>query len=240
MTKTIIIVPCYNEAERLDLESFRPLFETDGIELLFVDDGSKDDTLSVLSEFADANEKISVLPLSPNGGKGEAVRQGMLEAVKRAPDWIGFIDADMATPADQVIRLTWRCSEEDFDVVIGSRIAYHGSEIDRRFSRHYLGRVFATAASLTLGERVYDTQCGAKFFRNNEVLKNVLAERFHSRWAFDVELLGRLLADGASVLEVPLRRWVDVPGSKIGFKSMVKAGLDLVQIRMQLRKRRGR
>ncbi len=238
MKNTTIIVPCYNEAERLDIALFQELLDTDGISLLFVDDGSRDDTLTILQGFADSNSKVSVLPLSPNVGKGEAVRQGMLEALKRKPNWIGFIDADMATPSDQVLRLTWRCETEDFDVIIGSRIAYLGSEIHRKLSRHLLGRVFASAASLTLSQRIYDTQCGAKFFRCTDVFKNVVSEPFHSRWAFDVELLGRLLTDGAEILEVPLRRWVDVPGSKIGFKSMLKAGVDLVQIRRQLGKRR--
>ncbi len=235
---TCIVVPCYNEAQRLSQDEFRVLLEAEDISLLFVDDGSTDNTLEVLEAFAEESEKISVLGLSPNRGKAEAVRRGLVAALEGNVDHVGFIDADMATPVEEVIRLAQRAGGEAADVIIGSRISYLGTDIDRSMKRHLLGRVFATAASLALDAKVYDTQCGAKFFRNSDVVRGALAEPFHSRWAFDVELLGRLLDDGAHILEVPLRRWVDVPGSKIGFKSMLKAGLDLAQIRTHLAKRR--
>ncbi len=238
METTIVVIPCYNEAERLDLEEFRALLEEPGLSLLFVDDGSRDATLDMLQEFAASTDNVDVLPLTPNRGKAEAVRQGLLRALEGEARVVGFIDADMATPGEEVVRLTHRAHAEGADAIIGSRIAYMGTDIDRSMGRHLLGRVFATAASLALDAKVYDTQCGAKFFRASELLSRVVAEPFHSRWAFDVELLGRLLAEEAEIIEVPLRQWVDVPGSKIGFKSMVKAGLDLVQIRSHLAKRR--
>ncbi len=193
----------------------------------------------MLEAIAKDTPKVSVLALSPNGGKAEAVRQGLLAGLASGADIVGFIDADMATPAEEAIRLAERTHSGRADVVIGSRISYLGTEIDRSLTRHLLGRVFATAASLTLDAKVYDTQCGAKFFRNSEKVANALSEPFHSRWAFDVELLGRLLIDGALILEEPLRRWGDVPGSKIDFKNMVKAGLDLAKIRSHLARRKG-
>lgn len=235
---TSLVIPCYNEAARLEPEEFRVLLAHPGVSLIFVDDGSTDTTLEVLETFSSESESISVLPLSPNRGKAEAVRLGLLAAMEGESELVGFIDADMATPVDEVIRLIATAHSEAADVVIGSRISYLGTDIDRSLSRHLLGRVFATAASLALDAKVYDTQCGAKFFRRSQVIAGAIAEPFHSRWAFDVELLGRLLADGAEVLEVPLRRWIDVPGSKIGIKSMIKAGLDLAQIRSHLAKRR--
>lgn len=238
METTIIVIPCYNEAERLDFETFQVLLAEPGISLLFVDDGSSDATLDVLNAFSQSTENVQVLQLSPNRGKAEAVRQGLLEALEKNPAMVGFIDADMATPAEEVLRLSQQAHATTADAIIGSRIAYMGTDIDRSMGRHLLGRVFATAASLALDTKVYDTQCGAKFFRRSELLAEVVAEPFHSRWAFDVEFLGRLLAENATIVEVPLRRWVDVPGSKIGIKSMVKAGLDLVQIRSHLAKRR--
>mgnify|MGYP003640564548 FL=1 len=240
MQTTIVVIPCYNEAERLELPQFEMLLANPGVSLLFVDDGSKDATLELLQGFAASAKNVSVLPLSPNRGKAEAVRQGLLQAMQSEPDVVGFIDADMATPVTEVCRLIERAHEETADAIIGSRIAYMGAQIDRSVWRHYLGRVFATAASLALDAPVYDTQCGAKFFRRSELFLRVIDEPFHSRWAFDVELLGRLLAEHAQIIEVPLQRWVDVPGSKIGLKSMVKAGIDLVQIRSHLVKRRGK
>ena len=95
-------------------------------------------------------------------------------------------------------------------------MALLGHRIERSWARHYLGRLFATASSQVLGLPVYDTQCGAKVFRDGPALRAALATPFTSRWAFDVELLGRL-GTGADrrFLEVPLERWHDVGGSKL-------------------------
>jgi len=130
-------------------------------------------------------------------------------------------------------------------VVLGSRVARMGAEILRHPMRHYLGRVFATAASLVLGAVVYDTQCGAKCFRDSPALRSALGRPFLSRWAFDVELLGRLLTgepgvaplDASAFVEVPLLRWRDVAGSKLRARAMVGAVIDLVRIRRDLRRR---
>lgn len=237
---TTIVVPCYNEASRLDVDGFVSILDTANIVLLFVDDGSTDATLATLQEAKErAPERIFVLALQPNQGKASAVRMGLLQAMESGALRVGFADADLATPPEELVRLATVASESDKDAVIGSRIAFLGMEIQRNYARHLLGRVFATAASVILDVPVYDTQCGAKFFRSDR-LQRVLDEPFHSRWAFDVELLGRLIADGGSIVEVPLKRWTDVPGSTIHVGSMVRSAIDLVQIRSALARRRGR
>lgn len=238
MQTTIIVVPCYNEASRLDGDAFLSLLDNESIKLLFVDDGSSDSTLGVLTALAEqAPERISVLPLHPNRGKGEAVRQGLLQALESEPQQVAFVDADLATPISEILRLANIANDSDADAIIGARIAYLGANIARSQGRHLLGRVFATAASLALDAPIYDTQCGAKFFRNSSLLRDTLADSFHSRWAFDVELLGRIMAEGGQVIEVPLQSWADVPGSKVSLRSMLKAGLDLLQVRSHLRNR---
>jgi dolichyl-phosphate beta-glucosyltransferase len=91
---------------------------------------------------------------------------------------------------------------------------------------------------------VYDTQCGAKFFRATPALSRALDRPFRSRWAFDVELLGRLLSGGAEalreddLLEVPLRRWTHVGGSKLRPLAMLRAGADLAVIALDLARER--
>jgi hypothetical protein len=119
-----------------------------------------------------------------------------------------------------------------------------GTTIDRSPRRHYLGRVFATASSLALGMTVYDTQCGAKVLRAGPVLDHALAAPFSSRWSFDVELLGRLRRGGDGVVglpisafrEVPLVRWSDVAGSKLGALDALRAGLDLLRVGISTRR----
>jgi hypothetical protein len=98
--------------------------------------------------------------------------------------------------------------------------------------------MFATLVSAILKQHVYDTQCGAKAFRINPIIINVFSEPFHSRWAFDVEILGRInmLTNrvGSPVIELPLLRWVEQPGSKLTIFSQMKTVLELVKIRRSL------
>ena len=76
--KTLIVIPCYNEANRLNKDAFLSfVLNNEDIEFLFVNDGSTDDTLSMLQTFSTENNKIHYLDLAKNGGKAEAVRQGI-------------------------------------------------------------------------------------------------------------------------------------------------------------------
>lgn len=234
----IVSIPCFNEAERLQLGEFKRFLELSKHRLLFVDDGSTDGTYQALADFCERTPGAEVLRLPDNRGKAEAVRRGLLRSIAHGADIVGYADADLATPVDEILRLIDVISTRDVSAVIGSRIAFLGTEIERSWARHYLGRVFATAASLILGERVYDTQCGAKFFRTSHGLADALAVPFRSRWAFDVELLGRLWDSGATIIEVPLLRWIDVAGSKLRLKDMGRVGFDLARIALDARRRR--
>ena len=121
-------------------------------------------------------------------------------------------------------------------MVFGARIRLLGRTIHRKAVRHYTGRLFATAASLTLSIPVYDTQCGAKIFRVTHGLEQVLAEPFSSRWIFDVEIVARFIQRRghafcvAGIYEYPLQTWEDVGGSKLRGSDFLKAGLDLMAI----------
>jgi dolichyl-phosphate beta-glucosyltransferase len=250
LSDLVVVVPCYNEAKRLKADAFLRLASAPGVRVLFVNDGSRDDTEAKLREIEARNPaRIAWLSLEKNSGKAEAVRRGMEHALKGAspPDAIGYYDADLSTPPEELVRM-WSIMRErqpDVSVVLASRIAILGSNIDRKAVRHYLGRVFATFASIILGLPVYDTQCGAKLFRVTPSLRAAVSEKFLSRWAFDVELLGRLLAGTPPVpasewLEVPLLEWNDVPGSKLQPISMAKTLAELGLIQNDLRRRRRR
>jgi glycosyltransferase involved in cell wall biosynthesis len=249
MVGLIVVVPCFNEGRRLRSQGFRVLLADPTTRVLFVNDGSTDDTREVLAAIcAELGPNALRLDLPRNQGKAEAVRQGLLAGLQLGAPIVGFLDADLATPAEEMIRLVDTLRASRVEAAFAARVALLGTRIERHAFRHYLGRVFATAASVILNLRVYDTQCGAKAFRASELLAEVLAEPFHARWAFDVELIGRLLAGAPGIpglgatdlLEMPLRTWTDVPDSKLGFAQFPRLGIELVRIHRALARRRSR
>lgn len=235
--RVVIVIPCYNEESRLDTAAFERFLKTsDDISFVFVNDGSRDGTLAMLRRFETGRaDRVYVLDLPANGGKAEAVRQGVLFALD-VPDVarVGFWDADLATPLElipQFVALADRL--ENVDIVMGCRVALLGRDIDRKASRHYLGRIFATAASMVLSIPVYDTQCGAKLFRVNGDTRTLFADPFGSRWIFDVELIARHLKvrpNGHGIYELPLDSWKDVGESKVRSLDFVRAISEMIRI----------
>jgi len=232
-----IVVPCFNERERFDSRAVLRLAVSGGVSLVLVDDGSTDGTGAVLESLAArCPARVDVLALDRNVGKAEAVRRGLLRALDGAAGIVGYLDADLSTPVGEMERLLAKMRASSFQVLLGSRVKLLGRTIERRVSRHYSGRVFATVASMVLRLGVYDTQCGAKLFRRSPALRAALAEPFRSRWAFDVELLQRLLRGrrgapaiaASDIVEEPLEVWRDVPGSKLHPATAVLAGLSLL------------
>jgi glycosyltransferase involved in cell wall biosynthesis len=238
----VLIVPCYNEAGRLREAAFLEFVrQYPSIGMLFVDDGSVDDTAALHGRLAAAAPaSISTLRLDANMGKAEAVRRGVLEAMDRGPALVGFWDADLSTPLLAVDDFTSVAAKYPaVDLILGSRVLLMGRDIRRKATRHYLGRVFATAASLALDLPVYDTQCGAKVFRVNEATRRVFATPFRSRWIFDVEILARYLSlpvedDGpprrSRIYELAVPAWHDVPGSKLRTWDFARSMLELVTV----------
>jgi dolichyl-phosphate beta-glucosyltransferase len=247
MQKTIIVVPCFNEAGRLRADAFRAAAVADSsLAFVLVDDGSSDDTRLVLERLARRRRfQFEVLSLAQSGGRAEAIRAGMQRAFELSPALVGYLDADLATPLCELAGLR-RCFDEDAGVlaVLGSRVGLLGRNVVRSHQRHYLGRLFSTVASLALGITIYDTQCGAKLFRNSSAIRQIFATPFETRRTFDVELIARLrvLADAGvipalarSAVEYPLHDWQDVSGSKLGLEAAAGAGVDLARLWVRYR-----
>ena len=243
MAETLIVVPCFNEAERLRLEAFSAHLERDPeTDFILVNDGSHDQTLSLIESLAAENpQRVTVIDQKPNVGKAEAVRLGLQQAFDLGCRHVGYFDADLATPLDEILSMRRILEQQaEIEMVFGARIQLMGRHIERNRVRHYLGRVFATIASEILQLSIYDTQCGAKLFRNNQTTRTLFSEPFKSHWIFDVEILARRIAltrfyglpDTKDVVyEMPLETWIDVEGSKVGPSDFFRASLALNRIR---------
>jgi glycosyltransferase involved in cell wall biosynthesis len=235
--RTILVVPAYNEAHRLDSDAFvRFARDHPDTGFLFVNDGSTDETASRLAELcARAPDQCAFMSLDANAGKAEAVRHGLLAAAGRGAEYIGFWDADLSTPLASVPYFTATLDTHPGVVMVaGARIRLLGRHITRKAARHYVGRVFAAAASIVLNLPIYDTQCGAKLFRAAPDVVEIFDEPFRSRWIFDVEMIARLIArgfDGNHVIyELPLLVWSDVAGSRLRLKDFARAPAQLAYI----------
>ena len=246
MNRISIVVPCYDEAHRFDADAFdHALAENPGLEFLFVDDGSRDDTLQLLRKFEQQSElrrdgRVRVMGLARNQGKSHAVRAGMIDAFSTDALYCGYWDADLATPLDEIPRFMEVLEgNHSLDLVIGSRVKLLGRSIQRDPLRHYLGRVAATVASMLLQLPVYDTQCGAKIFRNTPAMKQLFVEPLNSGWVFDVEVIARLIryrrdaklpSAEHAIYELPLQQWHDVAGSKVHVGDYLRALVEVINV----------
>lgn len=228
-----VVVPCFNEAERLSISDFRSALENyPFLHLVFVDDGSSDKTTEVLTNKFRSHHRVRILTLPKNQGKGEAVRQGLLHSSMSQHQSAGFLDADLSTPFSELVRLNSILMSSDFRAVIGSRVGLMGRQVSRSFGRHYLGRVFATIAAITTKIDAYDTQCGAKVFRLDKQFESLLSKPFISRWCYDIELLIRLSQlRKNSILEEPLQEWSEHAGSKLTLWGKFLSLADLYRIK---------
>ena len=245
--RTVVVIPCFNETGRLQPDELRrAVDQQDSLDLLLVNDGSSDRTADLLASISHSSAgRIQAMNLARNVGKGEAVRLGVKRANDGSAQYIGYWDADLATPLSDVSVFARILDEKpELFTVFGARVKLMGRHVRRNEARHYVGRVFATFVSVSLRAAVYDTQCGAKLFRGGELLRTVFEEPFTSRWVFDVEILARLNrlhrrgqapALSSLLYEHPLMQWVDVKGSKVSVADFPAAALDLLRIHLRYR-----
>jgi glycosyltransferase involved in cell wall biosynthesis len=237
--KTCIIIPCYNEALRIKVSEYISFInEHDDIDFCFANDGSTDTTIEILNDLSiELPKRVTVLNFDVNRGKAEAVRFAILELYsKKSYDYIGYFDADLSTPLSEIIFFLEIFKEKpDLLMVMGSRVKRMGAIVERKFSRFFSGRIFATIiSSQILKVPVYDTQCGAKVF-STKIEVSIFENPFLTRWIFDVEILLRLKNKyGKSVfdliVEFPLNSWIEMGDSKIKFLDFLKVPIDIFRL----------
>lgn len=237
---TWLVIPCFNEEKRLPVDSIALfLKESHKAHLCMVDDGSTDNTHATLLAIQQEYPKnVTVLRHDSNKGKGEAVRTGVIYGIAETTySYFGYWDADLATPFSQISLFTDESKKcPDWEILMGCRHQRLGTNIKRKLTRHYLGRIFATLVSHLLTLPVYDTQCGAKLFRKDTATE-LFSKPFLSSWIFDVELLARFIETKgheyalAHIREVPLEHWKDINGSKLSFAAYIQALRDIISIK---------
>ncbi|WP_434035542.1 response regulator [Formosa sp. 4Alg 33] len=239
-----VVIPCYNEEERLLSEEFISYIDKhSGYHLCFVNDGSKDKTLEVLYNLQKGREDfITVYDCEKNGGKAEAVRLGMLHMAKKADlDYIGFLDADLSTDLADFDDLVKTIETSDFKIVSGSRISRMGANITKESARKIISLSINFIIRTILKMDFKDTQCGAKIFRK-DVINIAFGKKFVTQWIFDVEIFKRMsqhfgLKQAKTILcEQPLKRWIHADGSKLSMKDSAKIIFQLGEIAWVYRK----
>nr|WP_321227083.1 response regulator [uncultured Psychroserpens sp.] len=233
-----VVIPCYNEEERLLSDEFiNYIDKNSGYHLCFVNDGSKDKTLKVLNALQKGREDfITVYDCEKNGGKAEAVRLGMLHMAKKEDlDYIGFLDADLSTDLADFDDLVKTIETSEFKIVSGSRISRMGANITKESARKIISLTINFIIRKILKMDFKDTQCGAKIF-HKDVIEIAFGEKFVTQWIFDVEIFKRMsihfgLKEAKVMLcEQPLKRWIHADGSKLSMKDSVKIVGQLGQI----------
>ncbi len=233
-----VVIPCYNEENRLKSEEFINFIERNsGYHLCFVNDGSTDRTMEVLHNLKKGREDfISIYNCEKNGGKAEAVRQGLIYMSKfRDLDYIGFLDADLSTDFQDFDDLVKTIETTDFQIVNGSRISRMGANITKESARKLISMTINLIITTILGMPFRDTQCGAKIMKK-ELVPIAFNTPFLTKWLFDVEIFMRMKHHFGSkkaqqiICEQPLTRWIHADGSKLSFSDSLKIGIQLFRI----------
>jgi len=226
-----VVIPAYNEAARLPatLRDLRAFLDRDGrrAEVIVVDDGSTDDTSQVVRRWEAEDNRIRLIRLPQNRGKGYAVRTGVVNAAGRL---VLFADADGATPFDELTRLESQLST-GARVAIGSRaIPNRTTRVEARLYRRIAGRMFHAVVRLYAIRGFVDTQCGFKLF-DAPVAHDLFSRMRMTGYSFDVEVLLMALRAGYKVAEVPVN-WVHQPGSKVRVvRDGLRMAIDVLRIR---------
>lgn len=238
MHNTTVIIPCFNEAKRLNVSSFIANASKIQYNILFVNDGSSDDTISIIKDLVSKHsETFSYLDLTQNGGKAEAIRSGVHSLLKNdSVEYIGYLDADLATTLESMDDIVCFLQENpQFKAIFGIRLKRLGVDVERSFLRHYLGRLFATVTSLFLNLPTYDTQCGAKVL-HKDLCESAFSQEFESKWFFDIEILFRLKNKFGKdfivkqIYEYPIMQWFEEKGSKLSLSNYLLAPFELLKI----------
>jgi dolichyl-phosphate beta-glucosyltransferase len=226
-----VVFPAYNEEARLEptIREAAVYFRAKRIpvEIIVVDDGSRDRTSALVLRLAAEYEEIRLIRLAANRGKGYAVRSGVVNA---EGEYILFADADGSTPIAEIERLHAAVMAGK-PIAIGSReLAGDGVQVRARIYRRLMGRAFHALVSALTVRGIRDTQCGFKLLRSR-VAHDLFSRMRMDGFSFDVELLMMAQRRGYGVAEIPVN-WTHRAGSRVSLVTdSVRMARDLFIIR---------
>jgi dolichyl-phosphate beta-glucosyltransferase len=223
--KYSIVVPAYNERARIlpTLEAVIAAVRSHGwfAEVIVVNDGSTDETASLVKKFASTAPEVRLMENPGNRGKGYSVRSGLLHALGEV---VMFTDADLSAPIDEAQRL-FDAVAAGADIAIGSRWLATSRQTHRQpLYRQIFGRCFNLLTRAVMRLPYADTQCGFKAFTRNAA-QTVFQLQTIERWGFDPEILFIARKRGFRVQEVPVS-WAHDARSRISY---LRDGLQMLK-----------
>ncbi len=239
MNKLSVVIPAYNEEKRiartlLEVGNFLSRQSYD-YEILVVNDGSKDQTATVVRQAQATVKNLRLVDNKDNHGKGWVVGHGMLEAVG---DIRVFMDADNSTKIDEIAKFLpffqpTGSQPKGFDLVVGSR-RIKGANVpkDQGKIREFLGWVFRTIVHILVPVGVTDTQCGFKAMTAASA-QAIFPKQTIYRWAFDVEILSLARKNHLTIQEVPIT-WVNDEASHVKLSGMINMLIEVITVRWNL------
>jgi dolichyl-phosphate beta-glucosyltransferase len=231
MIQFSIVIPAYNESSRIrpTLDEILRYTTEHGwdVEILVVDDGSRDNTAEVIREYAAKHAQVQLIQNPGNRGKGYSVRNGMLHA--RGEGCL-FTDADLSSPITEAQKL-FDAISGGADVAFGSRWLQAELQTERQpLYRQLFGRIFNLVLRIFLGLHYADTQCGFKAFRR-EAAQRIFPLQKIERWGFDPEILFLARRMGMKAVEVPVL-WAHSEGTRLHpFRDGMRMFVDVLHIR---------
>lgn len=208
-----VIIPVYNEEERLvNFETIYNFFKSQKFssEIIFVNDGSKDKTLTILKKLRKLRS-FKLINYEMNRGKGYAIKTGMLSA---SGEHCLFFDIDLSTPLEELFKFLIHFGK--YDVIIGTRKKSRAKLLKRQsLIRENLGKAFTLLSQITLQVPVSDFTCGFKYF-SKQAAEDIFTKAKINRWGFDSEILFIATRKRLKIKEIPVT-WKNDPQTKVRF-----------------------